>query len=198
MVKNAARTSRNSTNRTKPKTSTTARLASSSIRLRLLTRLRADRAFARRTPCGPAEEFTVVPEATCLVPDDVATRIEEREGTLGDGLAVAFEAGIGFGERILRLVALVPFDVVDQGNGGEAGMERRNNLPQPLRERIGPDAVVDLCEVFKGVPFEDVRVFKMELLSLILQLNDGFNRSQCLSSCQSISIPASCQHLYHH
>ena len=108
MVKNAARRSRNSTSRTNPKTSTTARLASSSIRLCLLTRLRADRAFARRTPGGPAEEFAVIPEASRLIPDDVATRIEEREGTLGDGLAVAFEAGVGFGEGIPCFVALMP------------------------------------------------------------------------------------------
>ena len=178
-MKNAARRSRNSTSRTKPKTSTTARLASSSIRLCLLTRLRADRAFARRTPGGPSEEFAVVPEATRLVPDDVATRIEEREGTLGDGLAVPFEAGIGLGEGIPRPVAFVPLDIMDEGCGSEAGMQGGNDLAQPLRERIGPDAVVDLCEVFKGIPFEDVRVFKVELLSLIVQLNDGFDGSQC-------------------
>ena len=143
MVKNAARTSRNSTSRTKPKTSTTAMLASSSIRLRLFTRLFADRTFARRTPGGPAEEFAVVPEASRLIPDDVATRIEERERTLGDGLAVTFEAGIGFGEGIPRLVAFVPFGVVDEGCGSEAGMQGRNDLAQPLRERIGANAVVD-------------------------------------------------------
>ena len=179
MVKNAARTSRNSTNRTKPKTSTTARLASSSIRLRLLTRLRADRAFARRTPCGPTEEFAVVPEAPSLVPDDVATRIEEREGTLGDGLAVAFETGIGFGEGIPCFVALTPFHIMDEGCRSEAGMQGRNDLAEPLRERIGTDAVVDLCQVFERVPFEDVRVFEVELLSFVVQLNDGFDGSQC-------------------
>ena len=166
-----------------PKTSTTARLASSSIRFRLLTRLRADRAFARRTPCGPAEEFTVVPEAPSLVPDDVATRIEEREGTLGDGLAIPFEAGIGFGERIASTVAFVPFAVVDQSCGSEAGMQGGNDLAQPLRERIRAQPVIDLGEVLERVPFEDVRVFKVELLSFVVQLNDGFDGCQSQSSC---------------
>ena len=179
MVKNAAKTSRNSTSRRNPKTNTIARLASSSIRFRLLTRLRADRTFARRTPGGPPEEFAVVSEAPCLVPDDVATRIEEREGTLGDGLAVPLEAGIGFGERIFRLVAFVPLDIVYQGDRSKAWMQGRNDLAKPLRERIGTDAVVDLCQVLERVPFEDVRVLKMELLSLIVQLYDGFDGSQC-------------------
>ena len=64
---------------------------------------------------------------------------------------------------------------MDQRGWSEAGMQGGNNLPQPLRERIGADAVVDFGEVFERITFEDFNVFEMEFYCAIIELHDGVN-----------------------
>ena len=117
----------------KPKTSTRAMLASSSM-LFLRPGFLADRALARGTPGMPAEVLAVAAESVRLFFDDVPPRIEEAVHALGDDRTVAFEALVGFREGIVGTVGFVPLAVVDQRNRREAGVELRDHAAEPARE----------------------------------------------------------------
>ena len=147
---------------------TTARPASSSIRLCLL----ADRTFARRTPRMPAEVLAVATEPVRLVFHDVASRVEEAVHALGDGRAIALKPFVGFREGFGCPVALVPLHVMDQRDRTEAGMKLRHDRAEPFGERIGSNSVVDLREVLKTVFVEDFSVFEFVLLGEVVQFKD--------------------------